>query len=181
MFKHMSDTSLQVLLNLYNSIWNPGVLPPSWSHSLVVPIPKPSKPSYLPSPYRPISLKSNAYKLMEKMIVRRLKWYLEYNKFLNTSQSGFRERRRTTDHILRLHDAVQTSLANKHHLLAIFIDLEKAYDMVNKNVPFKTSKPLHQCQYVHIYSCISLKSHFSGSTRTVSCSIQAFRKRYAAR
>jgi len=69
---------------------------------------------------------------MEKMIVRRLKWFLEYNNFPDIKQSGFRERRRTTDHILRLHDAVQKSLANKHHLLAIFIDLENAYDMVNK-------------------------------------------------
>ena len=71
---------------------------------------------------------------MEKMIFRRLKCYLEYNNFLDIKQSGFRERRRSTDHILRLHDTVQKSLANKHHLLAIFIDLEKAYDMVNKNV-----------------------------------------------
>jgi len=132
----MSDTSLQVLLNLYNSIWNSGVLPQSWLHSLVVPIPKPNNPSYFPSSYRPISITSNACKLMEKMIVRRLQWnwYLEYNNILNINQSGFRERRRTTDHILRLHDAVQKALANKHHLLAIFIDLEKAYDMVNKNV-----------------------------------------------
>jgi len=134
MFKHMSDTSLQVLLSLYNSIWNSGVIPQSWSHSLVVPIPKLNKLSYLPSSYRPILLTSNACKLMEKMIVRRLKWYLEYNNFLDIKQSGFRERRRTTDHILSLHDAVQKSLANKHHLLAIFIDLEKAYDMANKNV-----------------------------------------------
>ena len=122
MFTHMSDTSLQVLLSLYNSIWNSGAIPQSWSHSLVVPIPKPNKLSYLPSSYPPILLTSNACKLMEKMIVRRLKWYLEYNNFLDIKQSGFRERRRSTDHTLRLHDAVQKSLANQHHLLAIFID-----------------------------------------------------------
>jgi len=123
-----------VLLNLYNSVWNSGVLPPSWSHSLVVPIQKSNKPSYLPSSYGPISITTNACKLMEKIIVRRLKWFIKYNNFFNTNQSGFGERRRVTDHILRLHDAVQKSLANKHHLLAIFIDLEKAYYMVNQNV-----------------------------------------------
>jgi len=31
MFKHMSDASLQALLNLYNSIWNSGAIPQSWS------------------------------------------------------------------------------------------------------------------------------------------------------
>ena len=83
MFKHMSDTSLQVLLSHYNSIWNSGAILQSWSHSFVVPIPNPKKLSYLPSSYRSILLTSNACKLMEKMIVRRLKWYLEYNKFLD--------------------------------------------------------------------------------------------------
>jgi len=70
---------------------------------------------------------------MKKVIARRLKWHLE-NNTLDTKKSGFRERRRTPDHILRLHDAVQKALGNKHHLLAIFVDFEKAYDMVNKNV-----------------------------------------------
>jgi len=38
------------------------------------------------------------------------------------------------DHILRLHDAIHKSLANKHNVLFVFIDIEKAYDMVNKEV-----------------------------------------------
>jgi len=69
----------------------------------------------------------------EKMVVCRLSWFLEYHKILTISQSGFRQRRRTTDHLLRLHDAIKKSLGNKH-ALAVFIDLEKAYDMVNKDV-----------------------------------------------
>jgi len=67
------------------------------------------------------------------MIVSRLKCFLEYYKLLDMSQSGFKNRR-TTDDILRLHDIVQKSLTNRHHVLAIFIDLEKAYDMVSHKV-----------------------------------------------
>jgi len=67
------------------------------------------------------------------MVVCRFKLFLEYN-ILTFTQSGFRQRRKTTDHILRLHDIIQKSLANKHNILAIFIDIEKAYDMVKKNV-----------------------------------------------
>jgi len=70
---------------------------------------------------------------MEKMIVSRLKWFLEYYKLLDMSQSCFKKRR-TTDHILRLHDTVQKFLANRHHVRAIFIDLEKAYDVVSHQV-----------------------------------------------
>jgi len=49
---------------------------------------------------------------------------------LDIKQSGLRERRQTTDHTLRLYDAMQKAVGNKH-LLAIFVDLEKAYDKVN--------------------------------------------------
>jgi len=68
------------------------------------------------------------------MVVFRLSWFLEYHKILSVSQSGFRQRRKTTDHILPLHDAIQKSLGNKHNVLSVFTDLEKAYDVVNKDV-----------------------------------------------
>jgi len=71
---------------------------------------------------------------MEKMVGQRLKWYLEYHSLLDINQSVFRARRITMDHIVRLHDAVQQALANKHNVLAVFIDIENAYDMVNKTV-----------------------------------------------
>ena len=68
------------------------------------------------------------------MVVCRLSWFLEYHKILSISQLGFRQRQKTTDHILRLHDAIQKSLGNKHNVLSVFTDLEKAYDVVNKDV-----------------------------------------------
>ena len=122
------------MLQLFNTIWFTGKIPPSWLHSIVVPIAKPNQPSHLPSSYWSISLTSNACKLFEKMVVRQLSWFLEYHKIPSISQSGFRQRRKTTDHILRIHAAIQKSMGNKHNVLSVFIDLEKAYDMVNKDV-----------------------------------------------
>jgi len=78
MFKHMCIKSLEVMLQLFNNIWFTGKIPPSCLHSVVVPDPKPNKPAHLPSSYRPISLTSNVCKLLEKMIVCRLNWFLEY-------------------------------------------------------------------------------------------------------
>jgi len=63
------------------------------------------------------------------MIVCRLNWFLEYHNVLHISQSGFRQRRKITDHLLRLHDAIHKSIANKHNVLSVFIDI-----MVNKEV-----------------------------------------------
>ena len=76
MFKHLSTKSLEVMLQ-FNKIWFTGKIPPSWLHSIVVPIAKPNQPSHLPSSYRPISLASNVCKLFEKMVVCRLSWFLE--------------------------------------------------------------------------------------------------------
>jgi len=122
------------MLQLFNKIWFTGKIPPSWLHSIVVSVPKQNKPAYLPSSYRPISLPSNVCKLFEKIIVCRLNWFLEYHNVLHISQSSFRQRRRTTDHLLPLHDAIHKSMANKHNVLSVFIDIEKAYDMANKEV-----------------------------------------------
>jgi len=63
MFKHKSIKSLEFMLQLFNKIWFTGKIPPSWLHSIVVPVPKPNKPAHSPSSYRPISLTSNVFQL----------------------------------------------------------------------------------------------------------------------
>jgi len=130
----MSTKSLEVMLQLFNKIWFTGKNPPSWRHSILVPIPKPNKPVHVPSSYRPIFLTSNVCNLFENKIVCRFNWFLEYHNVLNISQSGFPQRHRTTDHLLRLHDAIHKSMAHKNNVLSVLIDIEKAYDMVNKDV-----------------------------------------------
>ena len=130
MFKHLPDSSIDIFLQLFNAIWTSGYIPKNWLHSIVIPIHKANKPANLSVSYRPISLTSNLCKLMEKIVATRLKWFLEKNNLLNNLQSGFRSRRRTTDHLLRLHDAIYKALANKRSVLTVFLDIEKAYDMV---------------------------------------------------
>ena len=130
MFQHLSDNALSVILQLLNNIWQTASIPKSWLHSIVIPIHKPNKPTHLPSSYRPISLTCTLCKLIEKMVANRLKWYMEFNSIYSPEQSGFRNRRRTLDHVLRLHDVVKKALCERRSVLAVFLDFEKAYDMV---------------------------------------------------
>ena len=75
---------------------------------------------------------------MERMIVNRLTWFLEKNNLLNIFQSGFRKNKNTLDQLLRLSDCLVKNLANKRYVLGVFIDFEKAYDMIwRKGVLFK--------------------------------------------
>lgn len=68
------------------------------------------------------------------MIVNRLKHHLEHQQLLTENQSGFRGNRTTLDQILRLEADIKIALNTKHkrsrHLIAIFIDFEKAFDLV---------------------------------------------------
>ena len=135
MLKHIPNHCLQILLLLFNRIWFTGEIPPEWLHSMIVPLHKPNTPVNLPQSYRPISLTIQICKLMERMVAARarLRWYLEKNNILNKYQSGFRKRRRPIDHLLNLHDTVYKALANQRSVLAVFIDIEKAFDMVHKD------------------------------------------------
>ncbi|GBN64791.1 putative RNA-directed DNA polymerase from transposon X-element, partial [Araneus ventricosus] len=81
-----------------------------------------------PSNYRPIALTCCLCKVLERMINRRLVHYLEANKYLHPFQSGFRKGRSTIDNLLALETDIRLSFLQRKHLVAIFFDIEKAYD-----------------------------------------------------
>ena len=141
MLKHLSDYSINVIIQFFNKIWFTGKISKNWLHSIVIPIYKPNRPIRSPTSYRLISLTSSLSKIMEKIINKQFIWYLETNNLLTPYQSGFRSRRRTTDHIMRLHDTVYKALANERSVLAVFLDIEKAYDMIFRDaVLFKPGR-----------------------------------------
>ena len=126
--KHLSLSCLSILLDILNEIWADGKYPPSWSEALIIPIPKPGKDPKNDNSYRPIALTSCLCKTMERIINNRLVWFLESNNLLTALQSGFRRSRCTTDHLIRLETFIRQSFSKKEHNVAIFFDLEKAYD-----------------------------------------------------
>lgn len=128
MLQHLPHSALQHLLAVYNLIWTTHTFPDGWREAIVVPVPKPNKNSAQPTGYRPISLTSCLSKLLEKMINRRLMWLLENRSLLVHYQSGFRRYCSTIDHLATLETVIQNSFSKRHHTLAVFFDLEGAYD-----------------------------------------------------
>ena len=126
LLKHLPDASLLLLLNMFNKIWISGDFPSDWRKAIIIPIPKPGKDPTNPTNYRPIALTSCICKTMERMINRRLVWYLESNKLLTNVQCGFRSRRSTVDHLVRFETFCREAFIHNQHLVSVFFYLEKA-------------------------------------------------------
>ena len=94
----------------------------------IIPIPKPGKDPAEPNNYRPIALTSCLCKTLERMINKRLTWFLESNNHISRFQSGFRSDHSTTDNLVRLETFIRDAFIKKEHVVAVFFDLEKAYD-----------------------------------------------------
>ena len=84
------------------------------------------------SSYRPIALTCTIGKLLERLIVNRLSWWLETKSLLCPWQAGFRKRRFTTDQCLRLSQFVSDGFqsTNKERTVLMLFDYSKAYDTV---------------------------------------------------
>lgn len=122
-----------ILLQIINIIWNKGIYPDQWHNAIIIPIPKPNKNKFDIINYRPISLINTIAKTMEKMVNKRLIWHLETSNLIIKEQCGFRKNHTTIDILATLHTDICNAKNNKHHLILISLDLEKAYDMVWRN------------------------------------------------
>ena len=120
------------MLALINNVWEGGCLPKEWKHAVIIPIVKPGKQADSPSSYRPIALTSVLCKIMERMITDRIVDKLEKGGFFVTHQNGFRQGRSTMDAVLSLDMDIKKAMANKEAVVAVFLEIEKAYDMLWK-------------------------------------------------
>lgn len=66
------------------------------------------------------------------MIRERLTYELEKKGMLASYQSGFRKGRNTMVSVIRLENEIRKAQANKEVVIAVFLDIEKAYDMMWK-------------------------------------------------
>lgn len=126
-----------ITLDFINLIWRTGRIPTLWKRAIIIAIPKPGKDPTNVTSYRPISLTNTICKVMETMVNNRLKHHLEQNQLLAETQSGFRNKRSTLDQLIRLEANIKLAFNAKRkrdrHLVAIFLDLEKAFDLVWTN------------------------------------------------
>ena len=121
------------LARLFTSSIQIGYIPTRWKLASLRMLLKPDKLLSLTTSYRPISLMSSVMKLFERVIEQRLRSYLEDIGFINKYQTGFRQNKSTDDHFFRLSKPVMESFKKGEHVVAAFLDVEKAFDNVWHN------------------------------------------------
>jgi hypothetical protein len=108
-------------------------IPPAWNRLSICSIHKKGDPSD-PSNYRGISLMGVFPKILAAVLLARLEAVVEDKQLRATTQAGFRKGARLEDNVLLLTTAIQRACKLREPLHLMFIDLTKAYDMVDRGL-----------------------------------------------
>ena len=130
---HVSDIILPVLVYIYNLCIECGIYPNALKTARVVPIFK-SGCKLNAANYRPISNLISINKIFEILTLNRLKSFLEKNKVFSDIQFGFRPKSSTSLAIFTLLSGFVETFNKKMYTVALFIDLRKAFDLVDRDI-----------------------------------------------
>ena len=100
----------------------------------LLPILNKNKPKYDPESYSPVMITPVLGKVIEKMIYHQLLWFVEKNNMIPNAQTSFMKYYHSTDASTLLTNAINESLSKNNVLVAAFLDLEGAYDIVNHHI-----------------------------------------------
>lgn len=129
-FKLASHVLSLPLADIFNLSLATCETPRSWNCIRVIPLYKGGDITDMNN-YRPISIINSVTKMFEKLIFNQLSKYLNDQTLLSPHQSGFRSNFSTTTALLKFTNDILSASDSNMPTGAIFIDLTKAFDMVD--------------------------------------------------
>ena len=136
LLKHGLQQDRTILLELHQLttlIWREGKLPQPWKDAVIT-IPHKKGEKTECGNYRGISLVSHAGKVLFKVVARRLSAYCEAKGLSPEEQCGFRPDRSTMDMMFVVRKLQEIGWKAGVSLFMFFIDLQKAYDTVDRTL-----------------------------------------------
>jgi len=121
------------LFYIFTKSLESGIVPSQLKIARVVPIFKSGDPT-LPTNYRPISLLPNFSKILEKIVANRLTFHMESNNLFSKTQFGFRKAHSTVHPLIQFLNHLSKANNKKLYTIAIFCDLQKAFDTVDHQI-----------------------------------------------
>lgn len=130
MFISSADISVSWLVELFNLVVKEDTIPEDWCSSVLIPVYKGKGDPLQCGSYRAIKLLDHAMKVYERVLEKRLRSQVE----LDEMQFGFMPGRSTTDPIFITRQVIEKHRAKRKKLFLAFVDLEKAFDRVPREV-----------------------------------------------
>lgn len=127
MLKLLEGKGKKLLLQLFNAIYNTGIIPNDWLQSTFITIPKKTNAKNC-SDHRTISLMSHVLKIFLSIIHQRI--YHKIEDHIGDTQFGFRKGLGTREALFSIEVLVQRSRDVNSDVFLCFIDFEKAFDRV---------------------------------------------------
>ena len=152
----LTSVACKILTALIQHIWNREKLPTDWSTSVIIPLFKKGDKAVCGN-HRGIALLDTAYKLLEIIILNRIR--PESETIARENQCGFRPNRSTIDQIVALRLLIEQRQEYRRPLVIAFVDFKAAFDSVDRErmmeilgeagLPFKIIKMIralyHNC------------------------------------
>lgn len=127
MLKLIDDNSIGVIVDLFNTIYETGIIPKQWLQSIFVTLPE--KPNAKRcSEYRTIALMSHTLKVLLRVIHNRI--FRKLDAEISDNQVGFRKGMGTREALFGVNMLMQRCLDVNQNIYMCFIDFEKAFDRV---------------------------------------------------
>jgi hypothetical protein len=157
--KAAGEAGVEWVTDVCNAVMNEGRMPDDWKKSLIVNVYKGKGDALECGSYRGIKLLDHVMKVFERVIEKRLRSRVN----LDEMQCGFRPGKGTTDGIFILRQMQERYLMKKRELWIAFVDLEKAFDRVPRDVVWWALRTLG------IEECIVnvIKAMYEGATTAV--------------
>lgn len=126
---------LDPIVNITNNILLSGIFPDELKIAKIIPIYKKGTTQSVEN-YRPIAILPILSKIIEKVIYSRLVSFFEEKKVIFQNQHGFQKNKSTLTAIVSFLNEVIDGRDKNEHTMGIFLDLQKAFDCVHKQVLF---------------------------------------------
>ena len=156
LLKDASSVIAKPITYLINLTISSGEIPSQWKEAKVTPIFKAGK-KVDENNYRPISVLPLVSKIMERAVQVQLLAFFEVNKVLSLYQSGFRKKHSTETAVVHLVDHILEHMDKQQLTGAAFIDLKKAFDLVD-----------HKCLLHKLEHLMELEDTVSAGSETIS-------------
>ena len=112
---------------IFNDIIDSGIPLFFWKTAVILPIRKPGKPAHHIFSFRPIALTSVLYKVFERIILRPLLAWEGQQGLFHPDHFGFLPHRDTTLALATFLNDIHKARLQKHHSIAVCLDIKSAY------------------------------------------------------